>query len=103
MIYNRYNKKPFFKANAFLLIVFVVFLSCKTDKKEPQPKKIEKEVFQKTWKEKDFELEIDGKKTKLYTIKNSNGIEVTFCNYGQRLVSLVVPDKNGKKLLVKLK
>lgn len=97
MIYNRYNKKSFFKANAFLLIAFVVFLSCKTDKKEPQPKKIEKEVFQKTWKEKDFELEIDGKKTKLYTIKNSNGIEVTFCNYGQRLVSLVVPDKNGKK------
>lgn len=97
MIYNRYNKKSFFKANAFLLIAFVVFLSCKTDKKEPQPKKIEKEVFQKTWKEKDFELEIDGKKTKLYTIKNSNGIEATFCNYGQRLVSLVVPDKNGKK------
>lgn len=97
MIYNRYNEKSFFKANAFLLIAFVVFLSCKTDKKEPQPKKIEKEVFQKTWKEKDFELEIDGKKTKLYTIKNSNGIEATFCNYGQRLVSLVVPDKNGKK------
>lgn len=97
MIYNRNKRKSFFKTNAYLLIGFVVFLSCKTEKKEPQTKKTEIEVFQKTWIDKDFELEIDGKKTKLYTIKNSNGIEATFCNYGQRLVSLVVPDKNGIK------
>ncbi|MCW5516961.1 aldose epimerase family protein [Muriicola sp. Z0-33] len=32
---------------------------------------------------------------KLYVLKNKNGVEAAFTNYGQRLVSLMVPDKNG--------
>ncbi len=44
----------------------------------------------------DFEVSIDGIDTRLYVLKNKNNIEVTFSNYGQRLVSLMVPDKNGK-------
>lgn len=44
---------------------------------------------------KKFEAIIDGKKTKLYVLKNKNGLEATFTNFGQRLVSLMVPDKNG--------
>lgn len=43
-----------------------------------------------------FESKIDGKPTKLFVLKNKNGIEITFTNFGQRIVSLVVPDKNGK-------
>ncbi|MCW2118191.1 aldose epimerase family protein [Flavobacterium sp. 7A] len=43
-----------------------------------------------------FESIIDGKKTHLYVLRNKNGIEITFTNYGQRLVSLMVPDQNGK-------
>jgi len=43
-----------------------------------------------------FEGTIDGKTVNLYVLKNKNGIEVAFSNYGQRLVSLMVPDKNGK-------
>ncbi|MGB3152531.1 MAG: galactose-1-epimerase, partial [Maribacter sp.] len=31
-----------------------------------------------------------------YQITNKNGIEAVFTNYGQRLMSLKVPDKNGK-------
>jgi aldose 1-epimerase len=42
-----------------------------------------------------FEAVIDGKKTKLYVLKNKNGLEATFTNFGQRLVSLMVPDRNG--------
>jgi len=42
-----------------------------------------------------FEAKIDGKKTKLFVLKNKNGLEATFTNFGQRLVSLMVPDKNG--------
>jgi aldose 1-epimerase len=43
-----------------------------------------------------FETEMDGKKTDLYTIKNSSGMQAAFTNYGGRLVSLLIPDKNNK-------
>jgi aldose 1-epimerase len=45
---------------------------------------------------KNFETTIDGKQTDLYTLKNHNGMEAYITNYGGRLVSLKVPDKNGK-------
>ena len=43
-----------------------------------------------------FEKTIDNKKTDLYVLKNKNGMEAAITNYGGRLVSLLVPDKNGK-------
>jgi len=43
-----------------------------------------------------FKKEIDGKQTALYTLKNKNNAEAVFTNYGGRLVSLLVPDKDGK-------
>lgn len=43
-----------------------------------------------------FESEVDGKKTALYVLKNSNGAEACVTNWGGRLVSVMVPDKNGK-------
>ena len=45
---------------------------------------------------KNFETTVDGKQTDLYVIKNHNGMEAAITNYGGRLVSLIVPDKNGK-------
>ncbi len=45
---------------------------------------------------KDFEEMIDGKKTDLYFLKNKNNLQAAITNYGGRLVSLLVPDKNGK-------
>jgi aldose 1-epimerase len=45
---------------------------------------------------KNFETSIDDKQTDLYVLKNHNGMEAAFTNYGGRLVSLIVPDKNGK-------
>ena len=33
--------------------------------------------------------------TKLYTLKNANGMEVCITNFGARIVSIMVPDKNG--------
>lgn len=44
----------------------------------------------------DFDSTINGKKTELVVIKNNNGMEVCLTNYGGRVVSLSVPDKNGK-------
>ena len=43
-----------------------------------------------------FDSTINGKKTALFTLKNTNGMEVCITNYGARVVSLVVPDKDGK-------
>jgi len=45
---------------------------------------------------KDFDSSIDGKKTDLYILKNKNGMTAAITNYGGRLVSLLVPVKNGK-------
>lgn len=45
---------------------------------------------------KDFEKTIDGKEVKLFTLKNSKGVEAAITNYGGRLVSLLVPGKDGK-------
>ena len=43
-----------------------------------------------------FRRIIDGSQVDLYTLKNTNGLEATITNYGGIVVSLKVPDKNGK-------
>ena len=45
---------------------------------------------------KDFDSTVMGKKTELITLKNNNGMEVCLTNYGCRVVSICVSDKNGK-------
>ena len=42
-----------------------------------------------------FDTVINEKPVKLYTLKNANGMEVCITNYGGRVVSLVVNDKDG--------
>ena len=41
-----------------------------------------------------FKKTIDTKKTNLYILTNKNGCELTVTNYGAKIVSLMVPDKN---------
>ncbi|MDR2469974.1 MAG: galactose mutarotase [Tannerella sp.] len=43
----------------------------------------------------DFRKVIDGKETALYILRNKSGAEVTVTNYGAKIVSLTVPDRNG--------
>ncbi|WP_234735661.1 aldose epimerase family protein [Tellurirhabdus bombi] len=49
-----------------------------------------------------FQKELDGKKTDLYTLKNDKGVQVAITNYGGRIVSLIVPDKDGQSVDVNL-
>ncbi len=42
-----------------------------------------------------FDTIIGGESVKLYTLKNAKGMEVCVTNYGGRVVSLVVPDRDG--------
>lgn len=69
------------------VMAMVVLLSC-AEKKE--------EVTLSGLKTADFVSEVQGKPTALYVLKNKNGVEACITNYGGRLVSLMVPDKNGK-------
>lgn len=41
---------------------------------------------------------VDGKPVALYTLENKNGMKASFTNYGGRITSLLVPDKNGKMI-----
>lgn len=43
-----------------------------------------------------FETEVKGKKTDLFVLTNKNGMEVAITNFGGRIVSIMVPDKNGE-------
>ena len=43
----------------------------------------------------DFVNEYNGSPTALYTLTNANGMEVCITNFGGRIVSIMVPDKDG--------
>lgn len=43
-----------------------------------------------------FQTEVDGKKTDLYVLRNKNNMEVCVTNFGGRIVSVMVPDKDGQ-------
>ena len=45
-------------------------------------------------KAEDFQKEVKGKKTDLYTLVNKDGYEVSITNYGGAIVAIMVPDKN---------
>ena len=45
---------------------------------------------------KDFKSTYNGKPTALYTLTNEKGMEVCITNFGGRIVSVMVPDKNGQ-------
>ncbi len=78
--------------------IILLVLSCKekTEKKIEAVKPVASMKLKTTVNPADFVDELDGDSVRFYTLKNANGIEITFTNYGQRLVSLHTPDKTGK-------
>jgi aldose 1-epimerase len=47
-------------------------------------------------KREDFQKVIDGKQTDLFILKNEKGAEAAITNYGGAILTIMVPDKNGK-------
>ena len=47
-------------------------------------------------KKENFQAMVQGKNTDLFILRNKQGNEVAFTNYGGALVAIMVPDKNGK-------
>jgi aldose 1-epimerase len=66
-----------------------MLLSCSNKKAEEQP------TVSGLLKS-NFVMTEQGKQTGLFVLKNKNGLEACVTNYGGRLVSVMVPDKNGK-------
>jgi aldose 1-epimerase len=71
----------------FVAWIAVGLLSCKKEVKNVQT--------MSGLNTKDFVSEVNGKETGLYILRNSAGLEACITNYGGRLVSLLVPDREG--------
>ena len=90
-----------FKSFIFNILLFAV-VSCNSNDKEPIANTSDKSdtamnTSANMLPNKDaFRTTIDGKETGLFILKNTSGMEAAITNYGGRLVSLIVPDKNGK-------
>jgi aldose 1-epimerase len=67
----------------------LVLTACGTQQKEPTLTLSGLDVN-------NFKSEYNGKKTDLYVLKNANGMEVCVTNFGGRIVSIMVPDRNGE-------
>ena len=53
-------------------------------------------TYQFPLNQKDFQLELDGKKIDLYFLTNENGVEISITNYGGIIVSIMVPNKKNE-------
>lgn len=86
-------------SNSFSILIFasLAFVACNSvqQNKEEQKSDTTKTQSMEIPDAKNFQQTIDGKQTDLYVLKNKN-IEAAITNYGARVVSLLVPDKNGK-------
>lgn len=75
----------------FLLMAIVAFIGCNNNQKV-----VQEDSTLSGLKKSSFESVVNGDSTHLYVMKNANGVEVCVTNYGGRIVSVMVPDKNGE-------
>ncbi len=82
-----------------IAIIAVLVSSCKNNsdanKNEATLEQQEDSIVHNNLNPNKFKEEIRGDSTGLFMLKNANGLEAVFTNYGQRLVSLYVPDSKG--------
>lgn len=69
-----------------IYIVFLIILIVYCSEKQTELKLIDRQNFERV---------IDNKQVDLFTLKNKNGLTAQITNFGGRVVSLWVPDKNG--------
>lgn len=74
----------FYRYSLFFLVL-ISLLSCKEKSKNYIP-------VSRT----DFQIKHNGKAIDLYTLENSQGMKVQITNYGGKVVSILVPDRNGE-------
>ena len=69
-----------------ILVCAILVVGCTATTKE--------ELTESGLKRSDFQTEVDGEKTDLFVLKNKNNMEVCITNFGGRIVSVMVPDKD---------
>ncbi|MEJ5963025.1 aldose epimerase family protein [Pedobacter immunditicola] len=79
----------------FLFNGLILFAACNSSTKQSNGKdSLQHASVPANLSAKAFEKTIDGKQVQLYTLTNKNGAKAMITNYGGRLVSLLVPDRN---------
>lgn len=73
----------------------ILFFSCQSSDKSET-------IIPKAPLQSDFDTTLDGNEISLYTISNSKGMQVSITNYGARVVSILVPAKDGTPIDVVL-
>ena len=81
------------KLNQLILLMALTAMVGCTNKQKEAP--VEQTTLSGL-KRSDFQSAVNGDSTDLYVLKNANGVEVTLTNYGGRIVSVMVPDKEGQ-------
>lgn len=82
-----------------ILLLSLIFIQCKNSEKKTDHKESEmnSEPSSNTSIQKEnYGTTADGEQIELFTITNSNGMEVKIITYGGRITSLKAPDKNGQ-------
>jgi aldose 1-epimerase len=81
-------KKHYFILPVLVVLVIISNINCQSDNM-----KIAKGVvFPEAGK---FEKMVNGRQVSLFTLENRNGMRADITNYGGRIVSLLIPDRNG--------
>lgn len=83
------------KKNLFLILSLFIFMACGNKTASGDKTDSEEMETLSGLKKSDFETEVNGKQTHFFTLTNSAGMEVCISNYGGRIISIMVPDKNG--------
>ena len=78
------------------VMAICMLVACGNEQQEAQTATDETATTLSGLKSENFVAEVDGKPTALYVLTNKQGAEVCMTNWGGRIVSVMVPDKNGK-------
>lgn len=82
--------------NLFTAVIILSAASCNNNQKKSQTTdSTQTHAGIVELDEASFESTIEGKKVGLYTLKNKNNMSVSITNYGGRIISIVVPNKEG--------
>ena len=81
--------KTMFRLCALSALILVGSSAIAAEKLPPKPAFV-------TLHNANFQKDMDGKRTSLYTIKNKKGMTVKITNYGARILQILVPDRKGK-------
>jgi len=80
------------RLNQLILLLAIVAVAGCTQKQKEAPME---QATLSGLKKSDFQSVVNGDSTNLYVLTNANGVEVALTNYGGRIVSVMVPDRDG--------